>query len=280
MLKQRVLTAVALLAGFLAALFYLPEPYWALLMLGVICLAALEWGALIGLKRSGAWLLVVVVGFGVAAMMWDFPELDNELDDGIPRWLTMGIFILSAGIGIFWMVAVPLWLKLRFRIENKFFLAIVGLMVLFPTWMAASLLPATWSPFFLLAVMAIVWIADIAAYFVGKRFGRHKLAPSISPGKTWEGVIGALCAVALYGVILCLTLHLSFWLIPGFLVLTIMSVVGDLFESLLKRQAGIKDSGNLLPGHGGVLDRIDGLTAVLPLSLFVFLPVYHRLDLL
>lgn len=128
-------------------------------------------------------------------------------------------------------------------------------------------------------ILMAVWIADSAAYFAGKRFGKHKLAPLISPGKTWEGVLGAWVAVSIYGVCLCLFLGISrhyyqFWIIVGLWGITISSIIGDLLESLVKRQASVKDSGTLLPGHGGVLDRIDGLTASLPLALSIILPYW------
>ena len=142
-------------------------------------------------------------------------------------------------------------------------------------------------PWVLLTFAVIVWVADIAAYFAGKRFGRHKLAPAISPGKTVEGVIGGLCAVAVYfflwrwlaaqlpgGVGLDLLQGQGMGLLAVFLLLALDSVMGDLFESWMKRGAGLKDSSNLLPGHGGVLDRIDALTATLPLaSLYLILLV-------
>jgi phosphatidate cytidylyltransferase len=127
--------------------------------------------------------------------------------------------------------------------------------------------------------MATVWIADSAAYFAGSAYGRHKLAPAISPGKTWEGVLGAWIAVTLYGLILCWAKGLNLWWVVGLWGITLLSIMGDLFESLLKRQAGLKDSGSILPGHGGVLDRIDGLLPALPVAAFAFhLPLY--LDLL
>ena len=123
-----------------------------------------------------------------------------------------------------------------------------------------------------LAAMALVWMADVAAYFAGRRFGRHKLAPSISPGKTWEGVGGAVLGVVIYGLVVLIASPLKHH-VPAnmalmvllLLVLTALSIAGDLFESLLKRQAEIKDSSQLLPGHGGVLDRIDSLTSTLPI---------------
>ncbi len=129
----------------------------------------------------------------------------------------------------------------------------------------------------------MVWVADIAAYFAGKRFGRHKLAPAISPGKTWEGVVGALAGVAVYGCLLAwiadkqatpisnLFAGSAVLVIAALLVLAALSVVGDLFESWMKRGAGLKDSSALLPGHGGILDRIDSLTSTLPLAAFALL---------
>jgi phosphatidate cytidylyltransferase len=153
-------------------------------------------------------------------------------------------------------------------------LAIVGWLVLIATWVAVVALQ-TRSPGLLLAMMAIVWIADTAAYFAGRRFGRRKLAPSISPGKTWEGVYGALAAVAIYALLLLPLaaaagytrpldgIAAAIWVALA-LLLTGLSIIGDLFESQLKRQRGVKDSGAILPGHGGVLDRIDALTAAMP----------------
>jgi phosphatidate cytidylyltransferase len=126
-------------------------------------------------------------------------------------------------------------------------------------------------------MMAAVWIADSAAYFAGKRFGRHKLAPSISPGKTWEGVLGACIAVTLYAGSICYFFNTEYWLVLLMLGITIASVMGDLVESLVKRQAGAKDSGSILPGHGGILDRVDGLTSSLPLVTFLLLiPFYYN----
>jgi phosphatidate cytidylyltransferase len=133
------------------------------------------------------------------------------------------------------------------------------------------------SPWLLLAAMALVWVADIAAYFAGRAYGRRKLAPAISPGKTWEGAIGAVAAVLVYGLaVMAFAGGLpSFGLLLvsalALVLLTAMSIVGDLFESLMKRQAEVKDSSQLLPGHGGVLDRIDSLTATLPLLALVLL---------
>jgi phosphatidate cytidylyltransferase len=169
-----------------------------------------------------------------------------------------------------------LWFRFKWTLSGNDFVGyLLGALVILPTWAAMTALHAV-SVWLLLAAMALVWVADIAAYFVGRAFGKHKLAPAISPGKTWEGVAGAVAGVMVYG-----TIVLNFSPLAGkvplatplvvllLLLLTAVSVMGDLFESLLKRQAGIKDSSNLLPGHGGVLDRIDALTSALPLAALI-----------
>jgi phosphatidate cytidylyltransferase len=177
---------------------------------------------------------------------------------------------------LFWLAVAPAWLAAAWRANSKPAVALTGWLVLLGAWIALVQLQA-FSPSLLLATMAIVWVADTAAYFAGRVFGKRRLAPAISPGKTWEGVYGALAATAIYALALL-------WLAPGIvranaltplaiagwvglvLALTALSVVGDLFESLLKRQRGVKDSGSILPGHGGVIDRIDALLAVMPPS--------------
>lgn len=178
-------------------------------------------------------------------------------------------WILGAA-SVFWGTIVLAWLRGRWQVRSVWAMALTGWWVLVPAWLATVLLQVR--PGQLLALMAVVWISDTAAYFVGRRFGRHKLAPGISPGKTWEGVMGALAGVAIYYLLL-VTLaptvlgglgHLAGLILIG--ALATLGVIGDLFESWMKRVAGVKDSGTLLPGHGGILDRIDALTASLPLA--------------
>jgi len=131
----------------------------------------------------------------------------------------------------------------------------------------AALALAILEPAEVLAVLVLVWIADTAAYFVGRAFGRHKLAPSISPGKTWEGAAGGMGGALVYAIVLAALSRGAWWTYLGIAaVLAVLSIVGDLFESAAKRQAGVKDSGTLLPGHGGVMDRIDSATATLPVA--------------
>jgi len=169
-------------------------------------------------------------------------------------------FLLSA---LFWAIAAPLWLWRGVRDVHRPVLAAAGLVVIVP----AALALATLEPAEILAVLVLVWIADTAAYFVGRSFGRRKLAPSISPGKTWEGAAGGLGGALIYAVVLGAFWGRAWWAYLAIAaVLALLSIIGDLFESAAKRQAGVKDSGTLLPGHGGIMDRIDSATATLPVS--------------
>jgi phosphatidate cytidylyltransferase len=271
MFKARLLTSFLLIASFLLALFCLPDNYWASLMLAVIVLGAWEWGYLAGLaplRRRVFTVLILATGIVLLPNIW--PKAIEALQHRILFWS------MFAAVP-FWLLIVPTWLLTQHREIRKPLLAGAGALVLLPAWMALIHLRKV-SPWLVLVVMVAVWIADSAAYFAGKAFGRHKLAPEISPGKTWEGVAGAMVAISVYGIALCIAFDFSLWLVGGLWCLTVMSIIGDLFESLLKRQAGLKDSGSLLPGHGGVLDRIDGLTSTLPLvAFYVYFPLYFAL---
>jgi len=143
---------------------------------------------------------------------------------------------------------------------------VIGFLMIMPLWLALIFAKGA-NPWFLLGLLATIWIADTSAYFAGKNFGKHKLAPNISPGKTWEGVLGAFIGVTLFTAILYGSAQVTnLAIFPLLWVVTALGVVGDLFESLIKRQFNKKDSGNLLPGHGGILDRIDGLLPSLPIA--------------
>jgi phosphatidate cytidylyltransferase len=191
--------------------------------------------------------------------------------------LGVAAFTLAA---CFWLLLAPIWLARSWRPRSTLLRVAAGWLVIFPTWIAFLSLRDV-SPWLLLSFAAIVWVADISAYFVGRRFGRHKLAPAISPGKTVEGAVGGVVGVMLFFFawqwlgantaisgedwVSRLQSH-SGILFALFVLLAVMSVIGDLFESWMKRGAGLKDSSNLLPGHGGILDRIDALTSTLPLA--------------
>jgi phosphatidate cytidylyltransferase len=254
-LLRRVLTAALLLAVFVPAVLWAPAWLWALLMAAVIGMAAHEWARLshfpVWPARLYAGLLTVCALILPYALTTDWPVFQSSL-------------ILLALI--FWLLVAPLWLVGRWQAAAPFARAAVGVVVLLPTWAALLYLHAR-GPAVLLGVIAVVWIADTAAYFAGRHFGRHKLAPAISPGKTWEGVAGACVALALYAAgISALAGMPLLSLLPMVLGLLYLSVLGDLFESWIKRLSGMKDSGDLLPGHGGVLDRIDALTSTLPVA--------------
>lgn len=258
-LGARVRTALLLVAGFLIVLFLLPPVLVALAFALVTTLAAWEWAGLVkaGQHSRKLFAAVVLVSCGV---LWSRPA-DFPI-----------VWMLAVG---FWLFLMPFWLATRRSVGRYGFL--VGWVLLVPTWAALVDLHGR-SPMLLLAVMALVWIADIAAYFTGRAFGKHKLAPAISPGKTWEGVAGAVVGVMIYGLWAAARLPVTAEVVPAFmagalLLLTALSIAGDLFESMIKRQANMKDSSQLLPGHGGILDRIDSQTSTLPVVALALLLV-------
>lgn len=266
MLRARVVTALFLLAGFLAMLFLLPFIGWIILVSVIAGISAWEWGGLVRMPPlgRGCYALVLMVCCGLAGLF----VFDSEVGAIRQGAFLLAIYILA---GSFWLVAVPFWLKEKWPTSARIPGLLAGGVVLIPACLALMQLRA-FAPLFLLAAMAAVWVADIAAYASGRAFGRHKLAQNISPGKTWEGAAGAAGGVLIYGVVVAwLTSRVpgtsGGWLLllSALALLTIVSILGDLFESLIKRQAGVKDSGRILPGHGGVLDRIDSLTSTLPL---------------
>lgn len=272
MLKTRVITALVLLALVLPSLFFLPQAGWALLVALFIGVGAWEWGALLGFSQGRRVLTGLAMAVLCAAAAVLFPAAIGAADT--PLLAAPWVLAAYGASAIFWCLVIPFWLRAKWKLPPALAGLLVGLVVLFPTWLALVQLRVA-GPGVLLAIMATVWVADIAAYFSGKTFGKHKLAPTISPGKTWEGAIGAVIGVVCYGLAVRLgfafaPVALPLWLL-ALLVVTAISIIGDLYESMLKRQAGIKDSSNVLPGHGGVLDRIDSLTSTLPVVALLWL---------
>ncbi|MDR2838354.1 MAG: phosphatidate cytidylyltransferase [Azonexus sp.] len=264
MLKTRIITALVLIAFLLPSLLWLPPTLWALLMALLAGVAAWEWGRLMAWQGRAGVALGVLTALVCAALTFLDPAAVGA-DGFMPGSLWVKVLYLSSAA--FWCLLIPFWLRHKWALNGVGGL-LVGAVVLLPTWLAIVQLRAL-GPGVLLAVFALVWIADIAAYAAGRLFGKNKLAPSISPGKTREGAYGAAVGVLVYGLLVG---HFFFsslmplpWWIVVLLAATAASIVGDLFESLLKRKAGLKDSSNVLPGHGGVLDRIDSLTSTLPL---------------
>ncbi len=271
MLAKRVVTALVLLALLLPAIFASAAWVWGAVTLAFLAAAACEWSRLLGYRRAAGVAAAALAAIGVALLAW-------HERGGWPPWLVPAT---CAAATVLWAVLAPLRLRRGDARGGGWPLAAA---LLLACWVALLALRDI-GPLALLVAMAIVWVADIAAYFAGRAFGRRKLAPAISPGKTWEGALGGFIAVALLGWAAASVQLLSqalpaqlvaHWPVPAALLalvcLAALSIVGDLHESLLKRQAGVKDSGSLLPGHGGVLDRIDAMIPTMPAAMLL-----HRL---
>jgi phosphatidate cytidylyltransferase len=274
MLKQRVITAIVLLALLLPALF--ADAVWpfALFTLAMVAAAGWEWGRLNGLRDIGALVLAAIVlalCIGAIELGWFFAPPAQLWMLATLLWVLGGAWAIRRGVAG-WAGHAPLARQ------------VTGVVALALAWLAFAHARAIGINF-LLSVLCLVWMADIAAYFGGRRFGRRKLAPAISPGKSWEGVWSGMAGVLLLGLVWSMWIDTRLAVdspslygllfarlgvvgaVIALIFLAAMSVVGDLVESLVKRSAGAKDSSRLLPGHGGVLDRIDALLPVVPLAL-------------
>lgn len=265
MLKQRVITASVLALLALWAVLKLPAVGFGGLLLGITLLCAWEWAALAELTARYRWVYCGLMGLLIGSL---WPVTTQA---GLMVALLLPIFIAWCGVA-FWLLQPSRPLP----VISPAMAAVAGLVALGAAWLALMGLRQAAGPGLVLFLLALIWAADTGAYFAGRRWGQRKLAPRISPGKTWEGVGGAAAAVLAFGVIGVLWLEQGpRW--PGFLGLCLVtagfSIIGDLFESLLKRQRGLKDSGALLPGHGGILDRLDSLIAAAP----VFFLGWHGL---
>jgi phosphatidate cytidylyltransferase len=268
MLRQRVITATVLALVLLVVLFLLPAWCWGVLVTSVLLTAGNEWGRLAGYSGTGRALFCAALAAACAAIYWwgQGPDPARAFIQSLPGTLMYGV------AAAFWLVVAPVWLVQRWRVRDRLLMAAVGCIVLLPFWHALVYLAPT--PGRLLAAMGAVWLADTAGYFVGRGFGRRKLAVDISPGKTWEGAWGAFAVAPLYWIaasmllpeLMAHRLSALVWIA----LMTLLSIVGDLFESWMKRGVGVKDSGRLLPGHGGMLDRVDSLTATLPFAALYF----------
>jgi phosphatidate cytidylyltransferase len=269
MLGKRVLTALVLLAILLPAIFVFPPVVWGAVTLAFLVVATWEWTRLLPGHPPARLAAAVMLAAGLAVLV------ARQYAPWPPTLLAAGCALLV----LFWVIAGPLRLARHDTSGGGWPLAAV---LLFGCWVALYELRVR-GPVPLLSSMALIWVADIAAYFVGRAFGRHKLAPAISPGKTWEGALGGFAGVIAVGMLAAAVPALSDALpsvlvqrlgallaAPVLVAFAAVSIIGDLHKSVLKRIAGVKDSGRILPGHGGVLDRIDALIPTMPAALLLY----------
>lgn len=269
MLKQRIVTAVILIPIFLLLVFFLPPVGFCLFTGAIIILAAYEWSNLMGLSHAPRALIfpAILILFLIASLAMYIPYV---VYFAVLWWILATLLIL-------------LYPKSSTRWGQSVLVkGIMGVLVLMPSWVAINFIREQNGIEAVLFLFVLIWVADSAAYFTGKKWGKHKLAPLISPGKTWQGVIGALVATIIVTILALSLMKVSYPIWPGAIIVSlitvIFSIIGDLFESMLKRKANIKDSGNLIPGHGGILDRIDSLTAAAPIFLLgtmILGKIYH-----
>ncbi|WP_445766649.1 phosphatidate cytidylyltransferase [Rheinheimera sp.] len=280
MFKQRVITALLLAPLALAAVFFLPLSGFAVFISVAFLLGAWEWSGFCGLaNKAMRWVYVALTAVLFALLYWQLPV--------VPRFPIESNILLSSMLllGVaWWLCAVALVLSFprsqRLWAKRDWLKALMGWLTLIPAWVAVLFIRSTdytassfTGAWLIFCLLALVWAADIGGYIVGKPFGKHKLLPKVSPGKTVEGMLGG---VALVAIVVTVVAALQDWpaqtgiWYSAALLLTVLSVFGDLTESMFKRVAGKKDSGAFLPGHGGILDRIDSLTATAPLfALFI-----------
>jgi len=268
MTRTRLLAALVMAPIAIAAILLLPTP-WMIMLAAVVFLAGLwEWFDLAEIEDTLARTVLLVAHLAMmVAIVWASRSSTGP---------TLVLFQLASVIGVIWWLLALMWLgRSTFASDHdthaRMFKLAAGALTVIPAWCALAWIHASepnghrW----LLTAIAVVWAADTGAYFAGRKFGKHKLAPRISPNKTIEGLIGGVIAGVVVGV------AAAFWLaeaplaqLPSValvaLAAVLFSVIGDLFESMLKRHAGVKDSGHLIPGHGGILDRLDGVLAALP----------------
>ncbi|MGI9274258.1 MAG: phosphatidate cytidylyltransferase [Endozoicomonas sp.] len=255
MLKQRIITALFLAPLALAGVIFLPPAAFSLFVAIIVMLGAWEWANLAGFEQNP-----MRIGFAltVGVVCW--------LASSLPALLVLGSAALWWLAALYLVKAYPASTKFC---QSRIVRLLMGMLTLVPAWFAMVQLKLhDGQGLSIILVLLLVWAADVGAYFSGKSLGRHKLAANVSPKKTIEGLVGGLILSLLVAGAVGIYFEFSFARGLGLLLLTVMvglvSVLGDLFESLLKRERGIKDSSKLLPGHGGILDRIDSLTAAIP----------------
>ncbi len=253
----RIFSAAIMLIIFLSSMFLFSGRFFSFVIYIVSLLALYEWSKLLHFKSHKKNIFLVISLFFIYL-------IDNYLSYDDARSILIGA-------AIFWICIAPLFLIYKIHLKNFFLSSLIGWMLVIPLIISLNYLIQL-SPWAVLLVLTTIWLADSGAYFFGKQFGKRKLAPLISPGKTWEGFIGALFIVSLFSITLTYFGFVnSYASILFFNLILLLSVEGDLFESYIKRIAKVKDSGDLIPGHGGVLDRIDSLCSSLPLATLILI---------
>jgi len=282
LLQQRIITAVVLAPLAIMAMFYLPLNTFSAVIMSVMAIGAWEWGPLMGFNNNRRRIAFVTATIILISAFWAYLPIENLWQDDqlndlaiIVLWLTVGWWLLSAMLTFLYPRCSKFWSS------HRSVRGIFGWLTLIPTWLAfVSLrsneyaIDAYHGAQLIMFLFLMVWSADIGAYFVGKSIGKRKLMPNVSPGKTIEGFLGGVVfACILIGIAAYILEWNQTQIIKVLVVtciITTVSVLGDLNESMFKRQAGIKDSGTILPGHGGVLDRIDSLTATAPIYVLCY----------
>ena len=266
MLRQRILSALVMVPLVVFSVLFLDQALFAVLMGVVVLIGAWEWSALTPLQETGVRYGYLGLIFSATVVAWYFAP--SEVFVNSVLWLAMAWWLFV----LFWITRPDIGREVSSL--HTTMKAILGLGLLISTWLALVVLHSRpdQGPYWVMFVLVLVWVADSGAYFSGRAFGRNKLAPAVSPGKTWEGVFGALVACSLFAYAYGRFLDLRGALLSSFVLVCVVtvlfSIAGDLLESLLKRQRAVKDSGTLIPGHGGMLDRIDSLLAAAPVFLF------------
>ena len=268
MLKLRIISALIMAPLVIYGVLFLDGPVFTSILGAILLAGAWEWSHLIPLRTIAARLIYCCT---LGALMWLLWRSGLET---LIKPLLLAAFV--------WWLCALLWLSqpkflAQASLLNSSLKMLAGALVILPAWAALSSLHAHGErgPTLTLMLLLLVWLADIGAYFAGRQWGRRKLAPAVSPGKTWEGVFGGLFSSLLFAAIAgwffshSLDWTLAFMMVA--VVAVMFSVAGDLLESLMKRQSGIKDSGNIIPGHGGIFDRIDSLDAAAPMFLIGYL---------
>ncbi|MCF2859433.1 phosphatidate cytidylyltransferase [Pseudoalteromonas sp. SMS1] len=282
MLKQRIMTSVVLAPLALLLVFYTPLQLFSLIAGAIVLLGAWEWASLMGLKTSAHRAVYVSITATLIALLHVHWPIESLWQSGKLVADANYLFTLAAA---WWIVATLLVIRYpkmaRAWSQGVVMPAVAGFLTLVPLWLALNVLRSAeynsseqFGSVLIMVVLGIVWSADIGAYFAGKNLGKRKLMPNVSPNKTIEGLIGGLLTSVVFVLIFCYCSDIDYkhWLLYGALTLVIalFSAIGDLLESMFKREAGLKDSGSCLPGHGGILDRIDSLTAAAPLFALLY----------